>query len=156
MTAPRLGSLALAVLAVPIGCGLAFRRPTVTVAEVRLTALTITGGTVTVGLEIENPNGYPLEGEDFRYGLSFAESGTSEPQWLLLSEGVVAEPVRVPSRDRGRVDIELPFRFSTVGLALASLLRRGELEYRFSGELSVRTRFGGSRIPFDERGVFRP
>jgi len=128
----------------------------VTVADVRLTALSITGGTVTVGLEIDNPNGYALEGEDVRYALSFAEGGEAETEWLLLSEGVVTEPVRIPSRDKGRVDIALPFQFSTVGIALGSLLRRGELEYRFSGELRVRTRFGGSRVPFDERGIFRP
>jgi LEA14-like dessication related protein len=153
---PRPEAVALTILLLGTGCGLAFRRPTVRVADLRLTALSFTGGTVTVGLEIENPNGFPLEGEDFRYALSFSAGGAGEPEWLLLSDGTVPEPVRVPSRDKGRVDINLPFQFSTVGLALGSLLRQGELEYRFTGELRVRTRFGSSRIPFDERGVFRP
>jgi len=144
------------VPALVTGCGLGFQRPTVTVAQIRLTQLGLSGGTMSVALEIENPNGYALEGEDFHYALAFAEGGAADEDWLPLSQGVVAEPVRVPARGTGRVDMSLPFEFATVGRALTSLLRRGELEYRFSGELRVRTRFGGSRIPFDERGIFRP
>jgi hypothetical protein len=41
-------------------------------------------------------------------------------------------------------------------MAVGSLLRRGELEYRFNADLKARTPLGTSRIPFDERGVFRP
>jgi len=152
-------SLAVTLALVPAlvtGCGLGFQRPTVTVAQIRLTQLGLSGGTMTVALEVENPNGYALESEDFRYTLAFAESGSADQDWLPLSQGVVTDTVRVPARGTGRVDVSLPFEFSTVGRALTSLLRRGELEYRFSGELRVRTRFGGSRIPFDQRGIFRP
>jgi len=138
------------------GCGLAFQEPTFTVAEVRLASLGLGGGTLTVALDIDNPNRYALESEDFQYRLDFLDDATSEEPWLTLAEGRLDESVRIPARESGSVRVDIPFEFGAVGMALGGLLRRGELEYRFTGELRVRTPLGTSRVPFDERGVFRP
>jgi LEA14-like dessication related protein len=138
------------------GCGLAFQEPTFAVAEVRLASLGLGGGTLTVALDIDNPNRYALESEDFQYRLDFLDDLTSEEPWLTLAEGRVDESVRIPARESGSVRVDIPFEFGAVGMALGGLLRRGELEYRFTGELRVRTPLGASRVPFDERGVFRP
>jgi len=54
------------------------------------------------------------------------------------------------------VEITVPFEAASVTAALARLLRQGELEYRFSGELLAGTPLGEKRIPFDQRGLFRP
>jgi hypothetical protein len=45
------------------------------------------------------------------------------------------------------------FRYA---LALRRLLRSGELEYRFTGEIVAGTPLGSRRIPIDQRGRFRP
>ena len=138
------------------GCGLAFQEPTFSVAEVRLASLGLGGGALTVVLDIDNPNRYALESEDFRYRLDFLDDQADEEPWLTLAEGSVDESVRVPARESTSVRVHIPFEFGAVGMALGSLLRRGELEYRFTGELRARTPLGTSRIPFDERGIFRP
>ena len=152
----RARAVILVAVAVCAGCGLAFQEPTVTVTEVRLASLGLGGGTRTVVLDIHNPNRYAVESDDFQYRLEFLDDVTAEEPWLTLAEGRVEESVRIPSRERGPVRVDIPFEFGAVGMALGGLLRRGELEYRFTGELRARTPLGAPRVPFDERGVFRP
>ena len=162
MTRERRGAAWMATLGMLIGClnlagcSWAYKRPTVTVAEVRLAAITLTGGSVLVQLDVMNPNRFALESRDFRYVLAFASGEGDEVRWTTLSEGVLADTVRVPAGGTGRVEARVPFDFTTVGAALGRLLRQGELEYRFSGELRAGTPLGGRRVPFDERGRIRP
>lgn len=148
--------MALAVLLAAGGCVLAYRAPTVTVGEVRLASLGLNGGSLAVRLEIENPNRYALESRDFRYTLAFSEEGPEGPAWKTLVEGRLDRVVRVPAGGVEPLEVNVPFETAAVGAALVRLLRRGELEYRFSGELLAGTPVGAKRIPFDQRGLFRP
>jgi len=137
-------------------CSLAFQQPSVRVAEVRLAAMALDGGALSVRLEVDNPNGYALESRSFRYALAFADGSSGDPEWSTLAEGRLADTVRVPARGTGAAQITVPFQLASVGTALGRLLRQGELEYRFSGELLAGTPIGDKRIPFDQRGFFRP
>ena len=150
-------SLALGLVCIAAqGCAWAFTPPSVRVAEVRLTSLNFTGGAIQVDLEVENPNRFALESQDFRYTLAFADGGADRREWVTLAEGRAADPVRVPARDTGLVTVAVPFDLASVGAALGRLLRSGELEYRFTGEILARTPLGSRRIPIDQRGLFRP
>ncbi|MDP2958015.1 MAG: LEA type 2 family protein [Longimicrobiales bacterium] len=152
----KLGSAAVLAFLLSTGCSLAFQSPTLTVAEVRLASMGLTGGTLSVRLEVANPNRYALESRDFRYALSFADGASPEPSWTTLAEGRLPDGVRVPAGETGTVEVAVPFDLSALGTALGRLLRQGELEYRFSGELLAGTPLGAKRIPFDQRGLFRP
>lgn len=149
-------SAAGVALLVVAGCALAFRAPTVTVGEVRLTSLGLTGGSLLVRAEVENPNRYALEGRDFSYALAFSDGSAEAPVWTTLAEGRLDRLVRVPAGGSAPVEVSVPFDLASVGAALTRLLRRGELEYRFSGVLLAGTPLGAKRIPFDQRGLFRP
>lgn len=139
------------------GCALAFQRPTVRVAEVRLQSLSLSGGTLAVSLRIENPNRYALESQDFRYAVSFLQRTTGpDTSWVKLAEGRMAEPMKVPAHDTGSVTLHVPFDLGALGLAAGRLLRQGQLEYRFTGELRFHTPLGAKGLPFDQRGTFRP
>jgi LEA14-like dessication related protein len=138
------------------GCALAFKQPRVSVGEVRLASLALTGGTVMVQLDVSNPNRYALESQSLRYTLAFASGDGEEKGWTTLAEGELADTVRVPAHGATRVEAVVPFDLAAVGAALARLLRQGELEYRFSGELLAGTPLGRRGIPFDERGRIRP
>ena len=148
--------LILCAALVPLhGCVLSFKAPTVRVAEVRLTSLTFTGGALAVTLEVENPNRFALESEDFRYALAFSEGTGPDVRWITLAEGQVPEPVKISGQDKGTVTVDVPFDMASVGVALGRLLRSGELEYRFTGEIRAHTPLGSRRIPIDQRGLFR-
>ena len=76
----RPARLALALsLAVTAGGCLAFSAPRCSVAEVRLASLGSTGGTIGVTLEVDNPNGFALESQGFRYRLAFADDAEGRP-----------------------------------------------------------------------------
>ncbi|HKJ01600.1 MAG TPA: LEA type 2 family protein, partial [Longimicrobiales bacterium] len=80
----------------------------------------------------------------------------ADGEWVTLAEGRAGEPLRVPARDTGTVTVVVPFDLASVGVALGRLLRSGELEYRFTGEILARTPLGSRRIPIDQKGLFRP
>jgi LEA14-like dessication related protein len=149
-----LGRAALLGVLASSGC-LAFERPTLRVAEVRLGSLGFQGGSVAVTLQVDNPNGYTLESEGFQYRLAFSDGADGKGEWVTLAQGRDDQKVSVAARDTASVELDVPFDLSALGDALQRLLRRGELEYRFTGELRV-TRPRSVRVPFDERGVFRP
>ena len=137
-------------------CAWAFTPPTVLVESVTLTSLAFTGGSVRVDLVVENPNRFALEGREFRYALAFLEGTGNDRAWVTLAEGKSPEPVRVPANGTGTVSVDVPFDLASVGAALGRLLRSGELEYRFTGEILARTPLGSRRIPIDQQGLFRP
>lgn len=137
-------------------CGLAFTPPTVRVAEVTLTSMTFTGGTLVVSLDVENPNRYALESQAFQYAVAFAEGSPDGEAWITLARGEHPDTVRIPGGETARVELRVPFEMASLGAAMGRLLRRGELEYRFSGELRAGTPVGAKRVPFDQRGLFRP
>lgn len=148
--------LAAAAWVAGAGCAAVFTPPSVRVAEVRLASLSLVGGTLQVALDVENPNRFALESREFRYALSFAEPAGGEASWIPLAEGALADTVRIEAGRTGRVTVDVPFDLSTVGAALTRLLRQGELEYRFTGALVAGTPLGSRRVPFDQRGRFRP
>jgi LEA14-like dessication related protein len=161
--ADRLVVVAVLAAAMAVtACSLVFERPTVRVAEVRLASMDLRGGTLAVTLQVDNPNRFSLEGQDFSYRLWFLDGSPSDTsagaggKWVELADGRLSEPASVPARGTGTVTVKVPFDFASVGLAAGRLLRQGELEYRFSGELLFHTPLGGKRLPFDERGRFRP
>lgn len=139
----------------PAACSLAFQRPTLRVADVRLAALGVSGGTVAVLVNITNPNRYALESGDFRYTLSMPQGAEEDGGWLTLAEGRHESNVTVPPGDSATVEFQVPFEMAPIRTALGRLLGSGELEYRFTGELQV-TSPRRMRVPFDRRGVFRP
>lgn len=151
---PRDVATALAVVVALAACGLAFKRPTVHVADVRLASLGLTGGTVAVTVQVDNPNHYDLESKAFAFSVAF-RSDSSEA-WSTLAQGSHDTPEKFVGGDTTSVELEVPFDVASVGAALSRLLRRGELEYRFTGELRVGTPVGTTRVPFDQTGLFRP
>jgi LEA14-like dessication related protein len=156
----RQGALAavllLAVTALA-GCSLIIEEPVVRVTDVQAASIGLTGGTLRVVVELENPNRFGLVSNVFNYRLELAEEpGTETTTWLTLFDGEREGMVEVPSRETARVEVEVPFEYASVGVVIGRLLRQGELEYRFSGSLEFRTPIGGIGVPFDERGTFRP
>lgn len=143
-------------MAAVTGCSLAFKAPTVSVADVRLASMSLTQGRLAVSLEVSNPNRYALESQDFQYTLSFADGDGDQTRWVLLAEDHMADTVRVEGGETARVRVDVPFDVASAGVAVARLLRQGQLEYRFSGVLQAGTPVGVRRVPFDQRGHFRP
>ena len=145
------------VVAALTGCSLIIQEPAVRVAEVSVASLGLTGGTLHVVVEVENPNPFGLKSEVFAYRLELAEEpGVETTTWRSLFDGEHPGTVEVLSKGSTRIELEVPFQYSSVGMVVGRLLRQGELEYRFSGSLQFSLPVGHVRVPFDDRGTFRP
>lgn len=152
-----IGALSLLLALAGAACASLVKEPRVALAEVAVQSLTLSGATIRVELEVENPNGFGLDARALEYTLLF-QPGTSggtgpEEGWRTLASGRTTEAVRLPANETVRVPVAVPFRFRDIEDAAASLLRDGALRYRFEGAFTVGSPVGDIRVPFDRTGL---
>jgi LEA14-like dessication related protein len=137
------------------GCALFFENPSVSIAEVRVSSVGLTGATAQVELDVSNPNGFALTAEGVRYRLSFADA-QAEEGWRTLAEGETEEKVVIAARDTTQVRLSVPFTYASLGRALQSLLNAGSLPYRLDGDVKIDAPVRDVRVAFDRRGSLEP
>ena len=137
------------------GCALLFKNPTVSIADVTVSSVGLTGATAQVALEVANPNGYALTAEGVRYRLSFADAQADEG-WRTLAEGETEEKVVIAARDTTQFRLSVPFTYASLGRALQNLLSSGSLPYRLDGDVKIDAPVRDVRVSFDRRGSLEP
>jgi LEA14-like dessication related protein len=157
MKMARLKSLRYAVLAallVLTGCGSVYKAPQVTLQNVQLGGLGLTGGTLLVNLRVMNPNRFALNADQLEYTLSIREPGSdADTTWLNLASGTYDEPFSVRSGETKDIRIPVEFSYAGLGGASSALLRNGTFTYRANGTVDVRTPLGTHNVPFQKRGT---
>ena len=131
---------AFVLLLIPISgaCGavqqLTFTPPDVTVTQVAVTGLGLSGGTLDVAVRIQNPNSYDLRTTRGALSLALEEIpfGTLE----------ILQALRVPARGDTVVRLPVTFTWSGVGAGARALLDRGSVAYRLTGQLEADTPIG--------------
>ena len=154
-------ALALSLVLAAAGCASLVKQPRVSLAQVSLASIGITGATAKVDLLVDNPNRFSLNARAVEYTLAFFPGGTGEEpvgdgDWRTLATGRSAEEVALAGRATTPVTVLVPFTYSEIGAAAGSLLRDGGLRYRFSGAFTVGSPVGDLRIPFDRNGILDP
>jgi LEA14-like dessication related protein len=156
---PRLQAAAavgvMVVVAGTSGCALIFKNPSVTIADVTVSAVGLTGATAQVALEVANPNGYALTAEAVSYRLSFADALADEG-WRTLAEGETDQRVVIAAHDTTQVRLSVPFTYASLGRALQNLLSSGTLPYRLDGDVKIDAPGRDVRVSFDRRGSLEP
>lgn len=149
------GAVAVLLLAVLAACGgSVFKQPQVTLDNVRLGGLGLSGGTLLVSLEVINPNRFALNADRLRYELSLSDPREApDTTWVDFAQGIYDQPFSVPAGDTSVVQIPIEFTYSGIGSAANSLLRRGTFTYRARGTVDLRTPLGGYDVPFSKRGT---
>lgn len=157
--AARLPTLLLLGLLLP-GCALFMAEPRVTLADVRVVQLGITGGTARVELEVENPNRFDLSVRTLAYRLEVADGPAGEggeERWLpLAEEEEVERDLTAPAGRTVRVEIPVEFQYRALGAAVRSFLADGEIRYRVRGTVRVDGPLGERRLPFASNGRMTP
>jgi LEA14-like dessication related protein len=126
----------------------AFQSPVVTLRDVRLNRLSLSGGTLDVILNVYNPNEFRLDASHFAYRLLV--------DTLVVANGEVAERTTFQATDSGTVRIPVQFTFNAVGQAGQRLMQTGSVEYRVVGDITVASMIGDRTIPFSSSGRFSP
>jgi LEA14-like dessication related protein len=129
----------------------------VEIVEVSLVSLGLSSGTASVALDLTNSSSRELTVRGFRYELEVLEALDEGPNrgngWTRLAGGFYAEELQVPGKATERLVIPVPFEYRALGAALRSFLARGEVPFRLSGEVAVRSWGMTVQVPFRTQGA---
>ena len=141
---------AVTFAATAVGCATlarqAFQEPIVSVRDIRLNGLGLTGGSVDVALAVYNPNNYRLDATRLTYRLLF--------DTVTFATGALTEQQTVPSRDTTIVRIPVNFTYRGVGEAGRQILQTGTVNYRLAGDVTVGSPLGNFTVPYSTTGRF--
>lgn len=142
-------SLIVAVAALSLsGCQTllkqAFASPVVNVADVRVRNIGLSGGTIDVVLDIQNPNEYRIDAEAISY--NFYVDTTK------IVSGDITQ--RLTLEEKGKTSITIPVNFDNRALqyAMRAYLERGALEYKVDGLFTLVTPVGRLTRPYAGTG----
>ncbi|HET7586068.1 MAG TPA: LEA type 2 family protein [Gemmatimonadaceae bacterium] len=124
----------------------AFQQPVVTLSDVQINGVGLTGGALDVVLNVYNPNGYRLDATKLTYEV-LVDS-------VRFGTGVADSKFTVQDNDSTKVRLPLDFTWAGVGQAGRDLLNMGVVNYRVRGELTVGTPAGELRVPYDRTGRY--
>jgi LEA14-like dessication related protein len=124
----------------------AFQEPIVSVRDVRLNGLGLTGGSVDVALNVYNPNNYRLDATRLTYRLLF--------DTVTFATGELTQQQTLQARDTLRVLIPVNFTYRGVGEAGRQILNTGSVNYRVAGDVTVGSPIGSFTIPYSSTGRF--
>jgi LEA14-like dessication related protein len=124
----------------------AFQEPVVSVRDVRLNGIGLTGGSVDVGLNVYNPNNYRLDATRITYQLLF--------DTVSFATGALTQQQTVQARDTLRLTIPVNFTYRGVGEAGRQILGTGTVNYRLTGDVTVGSPLGNFTIPYSTTGRF--
>jgi LEA14-like dessication related protein len=146
----RLVGLSAVTLAAAAGCATlarqAFQEPVVSVRDVRLNGIGLTGGSVDVALNVYNPNNYRLDATRITYRLLF--------DTVTFATGALTEHQTVQARDTLLVRIPVNFTYRGVGEAGRQILNTGSVNYRLLGDVTVGSPIGNFTVPYSTTGRF--
>lgn len=142
--------VAVAFVTVVTGCATlgsaTFREPVVTLKEVAITGLGLSGGNVDVVLSVYNPNGFNLDALGMTYRVDIDS--------IQLGSGQLGERFVVQNGDSSIVRLPVSFTYAGIGAAGRQLIQSGAVSYRVRGDFTVSTPIGNFTRPYDQTGRY--
>ena len=126
-----------------LGAG-GFKEPVVSVRDVRLRGLGLTGGSVDVSLAVYNPNRFNLDATQLTYNLRFDS--------VTFATGTLTDRMTAQANDTLRVSIPVKFTYRGVGEAGRQVINTGTLQYNIRGDITVGTPLGNFTVPYNQNG----
>ena len=137
--------LALALSAAACGgIGNNFRPPVIQLDHVVVRGLGLSGGSLDLIVNVENPNDFQLRGTRLEVGLDV--EGQNLGDITYDDDFSVAQ--------NGTTTLTLPLRFGWAGVGRAAIaaLGYGDLPYTMKGQARLRTPWGHTDVPFTREG----
>jgi LEA14-like dessication related protein len=123
-----------------------FYRPNVSLREVRLGGVGLTGGSLDVLINVYNPNDYGLATPRVAYRV-YVDS-------VFIARGIFDSDVMLESQDSVKLRIPASIAYTALGQAGRVLLNTGSVNYRVVGDITVGTPYGRYTFPYDRAGWF--
>jgi LEA14-like dessication related protein len=116
------------------------QEPKVTLAHVSVQKVDLTGATIGVGVQVENPNPFKLRLDSLKYKL---EVGGKQ-----ITESELPDIAEVGGHSTQVIEIPVPVKFQDIYNSALDFLQKTTSHYHITGE----ARFGLLTIPFDHSG----
>lgn len=123
-----------------------FAQPQVTLKDVKLTGVGLTGGSLDVMLNVYNPNRFRLDASRLTYKVMM--------DTVSFATGSIDQAMTVQARDSTTVRIPVNFSYNGLGAAGRQIMNTGSVNYRVLGDLVVATVLGNFTVPYDRTGRF--
>lgn len=123
-----------------------FKEPVVTLREVVVTGLGLSGGNVDVVLSVYNPNSFDLDALSMTYRV--------EVDSVPLGSGELGQRFVVQEGDSSIVRLPVSFTYAGIGAAGRQLMQSGAVTYRVRGDFTVSTPLGNFTRPYDQTGRY--
>lgn len=124
-----------------------FQQPVVTLKDVRVRGVGLSGGSLDVLLNVYNPNHYRLDATQLNYLVKIGDN-------VQLASGIVDSHFTVQDRDSTVVPIPVTFTYAGLGEAGRQLMQTGSVNYTVTGNVTVGTVIGNYTIPYSSTGRF--
>jgi LEA14-like dessication related protein len=119
------------------------KEPKVELQSVKLRDLKPDGGTVLIGVEVDNPNPFGLKLDDLTYELEIGGKA--------LSKGQLKEAAQVAANAKSVIEIPVPLKFEELFSSAMDFVTKKSSAYRVKGS----ARFGLITLPFDKTGEMK-
>jgi LEA14-like dessication related protein len=133
-----------------VGCSTlgkaAFRQPVVSLQDVKVTGVGLTGGSLDVVLNVENPNDFRLDATQMRYSVLV--------DTVPFANGTTAQAFTVEGKRSQQVHIPINFTYAGVGQAGRQLMNTGSVNYTVRGDVTVGSPIGNFTVPFTQTGRY--
>jgi LEA14-like dessication related protein len=126
------------------GMGDLFREPDFRLNRVVVRDLGLTGGSIDLLIDVNNPNRFDLRGTGLELG--FDVSGSH------LGDARLTNDFAVMKGELTTLTVPLSFEWAGVGSAVRSALGSGEIPYTMKGQATLQTPFGRYSVPFSQEG----
>lgn len=121
-----------------------FQEPQITLQEINVTGLGLSGGTLDLVFNVYNPNDYRLRSTRLEVGLHL--EGT------YFGDALIDKPLDLSPENHSRVVMPVRFAWSGVGAAARAILERQELKYGLIGAVMLDTPLGQRRVQLRSNG----
>jgi LEA14-like dessication related protein len=117
---------------------LRFQEPDIRLQEIRITGLSLTGGTFDMALDVFNPNDYRLRTMRLELGIDLEQ--------VHFGDALLENGVELPSQQHSLVTVPVRFEWAGLGAGAQALLSRQAVHYGLTGAATLDTPLGDRRV----------
>jgi LEA14-like dessication related protein len=136
---PRWAGLTiLAAGCATLGHALRFEEPAITLKEIQVTGIGLTGGTLNLALDVFNPNDYRLRSTRLELGIDLEQ--------VHFGDALLETPLELPSQQHSLVTVPVRFEWAGLGAGARALLSRQGVRFGLTGVATLGTPLGDRRV----------
>jgi LEA14-like dessication related protein len=123
---------------------LSFKEPELTLQEIDVTGIGLTGGTFDLVFDVWNPNDYRLRSTRLEIGIDL--EGTH------FGDALLDRPLDLSPTNHSRVAVPVRFEWAGIGAGAKALLTRRAVGYAITGAVLLDTPLGDRRVALTGQG----